>query len=87
MIDRTIARAVRQGARTQPVPRASSRKPRKSKSPALTPEQIAQAIQDARDQRQTLIQADLLDYARSHPMQHTYEDAHTLATEAAVMCA
>ena len=84
MRDSTIARAARQGARTQPVPRASSRKPRKSKSPALTPEQIQQAVQDARDTR---IQADLLDYSRSHPMQHTYEDAHTLATEAAVMCA
>jgi hypothetical protein len=82
--DSTIARAARQGARTTPIPRASSRKPRKSKSPALTPEQIAAAVRDARDTR---IQADLLDYARSHPMQHTYEDAHSLATEAAVMCA
>jgi hypothetical protein len=84
MIDRTIARAARQGARTQQIPRASSRKPRKSKSPALTPEQIAQAVRDARDTR---IQADLLDYSRSHPMQHDYDDAHSLAQAAAVMCA
>ena len=84
MIDRTIARAARQGARTTPIPRASSRKPRKQKSPALTPEQIAQAVQDA---RQTRIQADLLDYSRSHPMQHEYTDAHSLAPAAAVMCA
>lgn len=65
-------------------PRASTRKPRAQKSPALSPEQIAQAVQEARNTR---IQADLLDYSRSHPMQHTYDDAHTLATEAAVMCA
>ena len=84
MIDRTIARAARQGARTQPVPRASSRRPRTPKSPALTPEQIAQAVQDARNTR---IQADLLDYSRSHTMQHNHEDAHSLAQAAAVMCA
>lgn len=84
MIDRTIARAVRQGARTQPIPRTSTRKPRAQKSPALTPEQIAQAVQDARDTR---IHADLLDYSRSHHMQHEYDDAHTLAKAAAVMCA
>ena len=84
MIDRTIARAARQGARTTPIPRASSRKPRKSKSPALSPEQIAQAVQDARDTR---IQADLLDYARSHPMQHTYDDAHSILYGLEVSCA
>ncbi|MEV7472267.1 hypothetical protein AB0N33_00955 [Pseudarthrobacter oxydans] len=83
MIDRTIARAARQGARTQPAPRASSRKPRKSKSPALSPEQIAQAVQDARSTR---IQADLLDYSRSHPMQHTYDDAHSLLYGLEVSC-
>lgn len=84
MNDRTISRAARQGARTQPIAHTTRRKPRKPKMPALSPEQIAQAVQDARDTR---IQADLLDYSRSHPMQHTYEDAHSLATEAAVMCA
>jgi hypothetical protein len=83
MIDRTVSRAARQGARTQQIPRASSRKPRKQKSPALSPEQIAQAVQDARDTR---IQADLLDYARSHPM-NDHDDAHSLAKAAAVMCA
>ena len=84
MRDSTIARAARQGARTQPIGHASRRKPRKSKSPALSPAQIAQAVQDARNQR---IQADLLDYSRSHPMQHDYDDAHSLAQAAAVMCA
>lgn len=84
MRDSAIARAARQGARTTRIPRASTRKPRAQKSPALTPEQPAQAVRDARNTR---IQADLLDYSRSHPMQHTYDDAHSLATEAAVMCA
>ena len=83
MRDSTISRAVRQGARTQQIPRASTRRPRKSKSPALTPEQIAAAVQDARGTR---IQADLLDYARSHPMQHTYDDAHSLLYGFEVSC-
>lgn len=84
MRDSTIARAARQGARTTPIPRASSRKPRKQKSPALTPEQIQQAVQDARDTR---IQADLLDYSRSHPMQHDHDDAHSLLYGLEVSCA
>ena len=83
MNDRTVTRAARQGARTTPIPRASSRKPRKQKSPALSPEQIQQAVRDARDTR---IQADLLDYSRSHPMQHTYDDAHTLLQGFEVSC-
>jgi hypothetical protein len=84
MRDSTISRAVRQGVRTTRIPRTSNRKPRAQKSPALTPEQIAAAVQDARDTR---IQADLLDYSRSHPMQHDHDDAHSLLRDLNVACA
>ena len=69
--------------RTIPNERGKYRKPRHTR-PALTPEQIAEAVEQARNGR---IQADLLDYARSHPMNENYDDVHSIARAYAVMSA
>ena len=69
--------------RTIPNERGKYRKPRHTR-PALTPEQIAEAVEQARNGR---IQADLLDYARSHPMHHEYDDVHSIMAEMRVSCA